>query len=405
MTPKHDSALAINGGVPVRSDPMPPRFALGDEERNKVLEVMDYYRQKDLDPGYQGHFEEMYCKAFSDYMGGGFADAVATGTASVFITIAALELPRGSEILVSPITDPGSLSAIIMNGMIPKLIDSCPGSYNIGLDQVNERITPNTKALLIVHAAGQGIQDTANIVKDCHKQGIKVIEDCSQAHGAKVDGHMVGSFGDIAAFSTMYRKAHMTGASGGLVFSRNEKLYHSALAHADRGKARWVDGFDDRNPNTFLFPALNFHTDEISCGIGISSLARLSDSKLRRNAYVSGVVEGLKQQSRACSPLAWGKDDSPFYFPIIVDVERISCSVEEFANAIKNEGIPLNSHYEYVVSEWPWVKSYLSDNSTTPNALKTREMTFCLYLNENYGPKEVEDTLAAIYKVEDSFQR
>ena len=67
----------------------------------------------------------------------------------------------------------------------------------------------------------------------------------------------------------MYRKAHSTGPSGGLVYSRNLDVFRSALVHSDRGKPRWRDDFDDRNPSTYLVPALNHHTDEISCAIGM----------------------------------------------------------------------------------------------------------------------------------------
>src|SRR6185437_11539038 len=172
----------------------------------------------------------------------GYADAVATGTASLYIAVAALDLPKGSEVLCSPITDPGSLSAIILNGLKPRLCDSTPDSYNIGVAQFRERITPDVSAALIVHSAGQAAE-IDQIMPEARSRGIKVLEDCSQAHGAQIKGRAIGSFGDIAAFSTMYRKAHMTGPSGGVVYSRDLDLFRRALAHADRGKPRWRDDF------------------------------------------------------------------------------------------------------------------------------------------------------------------
>ncbi len=116
MVTNHNSRLAIDGGTPLRTRPMPVRRAIGVNERAMLLEALDYYDQRGLDPGYEGVFEQRYCKAFADLMGGGYADAVATGTASLFVAVAALGLPAGSEVLVSPVTDPGSISAIIMNG-------------------------------------------------------------------------------------------------------------------------------------------------------------------------------------------------------------------------------------------------------------------------------------------------
>jgi len=391
--------LAIFGGEPVRKERMPPRLALGDDEQRMVMECMAYYRENEVDPGYQGIYEKRYTDAFVAMMGGGHADAVATGTSALFVAVAALDLPKGSEVLVSPITDPGSLSAIILNGLKPRLCDSKPDSYNIGIDQVRERLGPNVSAIMVVHSIGQAAE-VDKIAAEAKKRGIKVIEDCSQAHGAKLSGRPIGTFGDIAAFSTMYRKAHMTGASGGVVFSRDLELFRRALAHADRGKPRWRDDFSDRDPAGYLCPALNHNTDEISCAIGIASLARLSNTIIRRQSYVFDLAAGLADQSDICIAYAHSPTDSPFVFPIVVDVNRISCTKIEFAEAVQKEGIGLNPHYSYVVDEWPWMAQYLADGFKTENARSIRDRSFNLYLNENYSAREADDTVKAIVKVE-----
>jgi len=394
--------LAIHGGEPVRGTRMPPRLALGDDEVRMIQEVIAYYREHEVDPGYQGPFEKLYTDAFVGMMGGGYADAVSTGTASLFVALAALDLPKGSEVLISPITDPGSLSAIILNGLKPKLCDSKPDSYNIGVEQVLARLTPEVSAICLVHAVGQAAE-ADKIVAAAHARGVRVLEDASQAHGAKIMGRPVGSFGDIAAFSTMYRKAHMTGPSGGVVYCRDLDLYRRVLAHADRGKPRWREDFSDRDPSTYLFPALNHHTDEISCAIGVASLGRLDNTIMRRLSYVSDVVAGLAEHARICRPYPLSPNASPFFFPIIVDTDRIRCSKIEFAEAVLKEGIDLNPHYRFVVDEWPWVQPYLADTFKTDNARSIRDRSFCLYLNENYGEAEANDTVEAILKVERHF--
>jgi perosamine synthetase len=402
MGDRRNERLAIHGGDPVRSRRMPPRLALGDDEARMVQQVIAYYREHEVDPGYQGPFEKLYTDAFVGMMGGGFADAVATGTASLFVALAALDLPKGSQVLISPITDPGSLSAIILNGLKPKLCDSKPDSYNIGVDEVVARLTPEVSAICLVHAAGQAAE-ADKIVAAAHARGVRVLEDPSQAHGAKIMGRPVGSFGDIAAFSTMYRKAHMTGPSGGVVYCRDLDLYRRVLAHADRGKPRWREDFSDRDPSTYLFPALNHHTDEISCAIGVASLGRLDKTIMRRLSYVADVAAGLAEQSRICRAYPLRPSDSPFFFPIVVDVDRIRCSKIEFAEAVLKEGIDLNPHYRFVVDEWPWVQPYLADDFKTDNARSIRDRSFCLYLNENYGEAEANDTVQAILKVERHF--
>jgi perosamine synthetase len=397
------SSLAIHGGEPVRKTPMPPRLALGEDERRMVIEVLDYYAERKVDPGYQGPFEKIYTDTFVKMMGSGYADAVATGTAALYVAVAALDLPKGSEVIVSPITDPGTLSAVILNGLKPRLVDSKPDSYNVGPEQFAERITPNVSAAIIVHSAGYAAE-IDKIVEIAHARGIKVIEDCSQAHFAKHKAKPVGTFGDIAAFSTMYRKAHSTGPSGGLVYSRNLDLFRSALVHSDRGKPRWRADFDDRDPSTYLAPALNHHTDEISCAIGYASLRRLQSTIISRLAFVSDFVARLFDASSVCRAYRFMPTSSPFFYPVIVDIEAITCSKIDFAEAVRAEGIDLNPHYKYVVCEWPYMRPYLADDFDTPNARSIRDRSFNLYLNEKYGEQESKDCVKAIVKVEKHFK-
>ena len=273
----------------------------------------------------------------------------------------------------------------------------------MGPEQFVARMTPKTRAVMLVHSLGRAA-DVGGVVKEAHARSIRVIEDCSQSHGARVKGRPIGNFGDIAAFSTMYRKAHMTGGAGGVVFSNDIDLHHRALAHADRGKPSWQPDFDDRNPNQFLFPALNFHTDEISCGIGISSLRRLQDTLLKRLTFVAELSGRLNDRAEICKPYGYSPNDAPFVYPIVVDVERITCSKEHFAKAVLAEGIGLNPHYRYLVSDWPWLKSYLPDDFDTPNARAMRDRSFMLYLNENYANSEAADCTKAIVKVENCFR-
>jgi dTDP-4-amino-4,6-dideoxygalactose transaminase len=369
-----------------------------------MAEVVAYYRERGEDYGYQGHFERLYIDAFTRYHGGGYADGVATGTAALYIGLAALELPRGSQVLVSPVTDPGTLSAIVLNGLVPRLADTMHDTFNIGPDQVASRLTDSCSAVLVVHAAGSAapIEEISVIARE---RNVRVLEDCSQSHGARtVHGNLIGTIGDIAAFSTMYRKAHITGGSGGIVYSRNEAIAHLALAHADRGKPRWAKDFDDRNPCGFLFPALNFHTDEISCAIGIASLERLPETIEKRLAYKRGLEEGLASSEVLRVPPTLA-GDSPFIIPVSVDATLIECSKTEFANAVLAEGIPLNPHYQYLTADWPWLRQYLADDFEPAQARARRDSIFNLYVNENYGEQEVHDTLAALRKVESFYRK
>ena len=132
----------------------PPRNALGNNEIKAISKVIEFYKKKKVDPGYQGYFENSLCKRFSSMMGGGFTDACSSGTAATFIAISALNLKKGSEVLISPVTDSGPLNALILLGLKPKLIDSSPKSYNVSVSQFLKRISKKTKAAIIMHIGG-----------------------------------------------------------------------------------------------------------------------------------------------------------------------------------------------------------------------------------------------------------
>ena len=396
--------LAIHGGQPTRQTKMPPRLAFGDDEVASLMTAIDYYRSREQDPPYEGKFKQDFCDAFSRFMGGGYTNAVSSGTASVYVALAALEPPPQSEIIIAPVTDSGPLNCIIMQGLVPVVADAAPNSYNMGVDQFLERITPNTSAVLAVHCAGEPLE-IDRIVTEAHHRGIKVLEDCSQATGGTWNEQKVGTFGDVAAFSTMYRKNLTAGASGGIVYSNDLDTHHLALSHADRGKPSVMDGLNPNDPGISLFPALNFNTDELSCAIGLASLARLQDTVDKRVAFLSGLVERLNAESQACIPYAFHQGFSPFFFPIFVDEEKVTCTKLEFAEALAAEGVDLNAHYGCVVRSWAWADSYMSREFDTPNAASTRDRSFNLFLNERYGDQELDDIITAIQKVETHYTK
>lgn len=394
--------LALYGGPKVRSTKMPIRQALGEAEEAELMNAIRYYRNLGGDPGYAGHYEQLFCDEFSKFLGGGYTDAVSAGTAAIYVGLKALQLPPQSEIIISPVTDSGPLACIIEQGHIPVVADAAVNSYNIDVEQFLRRVTPRTKCLLAVHAAGEPLE-IDKIVAAAHGRGIKVLEDCSQAVGAVWNGHYAGTVGDIAAFSTMYRKNLAAGASSGLLFTKDHDLFRLAQSYADRGKPVWRTDLDLRNPGYAFFPALNWNTDDLSCAIGLANLRRLAETNERRRAFLKALLPRLVANSKVCTPYAFHDGHAPFYFPIFVDTNKITCDKSTFAEAVMAEGIGLGVHYGCLVSTWPWAQEYLSDDFITTNAISTRDRCFHLYLNEKYGPSEVEDTLSAILKVESYF--
>ena len=393
--------LAINGGKKTRSHKMPPRFSFGKKENLEVKKMISYYKAKGEDPKYSGLWEKKFCNEFSKFMGKGYSDAVATGTGAIYVAMKALEIPKNSDVILSPVTCSGNFSCITEQGHNPILVDSEIGSYNTSLKKIKERITKKTKLIQLTHVGGQPVNDVKEIAKFAKKNNIFLLEDCSQCVGGKIDNKLVGSFGDISAFSTMYRKNLAANSSSGVIFTKNYKLFKKVLAYADRGKISWKENLDLRDPKYSLFPALNWNTDEFSCAMGLASLKRLKLTNNKRVKFVYNLISFFKKKNiQSCKIKNFHKGYAPFFLPIFYNKNFLGISKQKFALALQAEGVPLGIDYGCIVSTWPWANRYFKKKYKSVNALQARNNFFHLYLHENYKLKEVKDIVNAILKIE-----
>jgi len=196
------TALAIDGGEPVRQTPLPARRAFGESELGMVKRVFENSWKTGIDFFSQGKFEEEFTKKYCEFQGGGYADAVSSGTAAVYIAFKALDIEPGSDVIVSPTTNPGGIMPIALQNVKLVIPDSEPNSFNISPREFEKAITSKTRAAVLTHLGGHAV-DLYPIMEIAKSKKIKIVEDCSQAHGALYKGKKVGTFTEIAASSTM----------------------------------------------------------------------------------------------------------------------------------------------------------------------------------------------------------
>ncbi|WP_419786640.1 DegT/DnrJ/EryC1/StrS family aminotransferase [Pseudodesulfovibrio sp.] len=380
---------------------MPPRNLFGEAELDAVREVFEHAWEQGRDFGYQGDFEKAYADDFCAFMGGGYADAVCTGTVSILVGLAALDLPKGSEVLVSPVTDPGGVTPALFLGHSLTLADAEPGTFNVGPEEFEAALTPNTKGALITHLGGFPAR-MEEIMEIARARGVKVLEDCSQAHGASYRGRKVGSFGDISAFSTMFSKNHASGGCGGLVYAKEESGYRRIRSIADRGKDFFAEDFNPKDPARSLFAGLNFNQNEVACAIGRSTLKRLPVIIEQRQHVADMLAEGLATVPglRAHLPVDGGVP-SYFFLTVVVDEAALGMTKFQYTDALAERGIWLNPDYRFTLQDWPWLADSISGNDKTPNAAAFRAGSFNLLFHENFSKDDVDyivDTLRQVQK-------
>ncbi len=409
--------LALHGGTPVRTKPMPSRGLFGEEEKRAAMEVFDAAIESGVAFGYNGPQEIAYEKAFVEYMGGGYADGVNSGTNALFVALGALGLDALSEVIVPPISDPGGVMPVVFVGCVPVGADADPGTYNIGAASIEERITDRTRAIVVAHISGEPA-DMDAIMKLADRHDLYVVEDCAQAHGATFRGKKVGAIGHVAAFSTMSGKHHATGAQGGVFYTTDEELYWRGKRFADRGKPFNVD-----EPEGNVVAGLNCNLNDLAAAIGLVQLAKLPDIIARRRSFAEALAESLDRESKwvRIGRQIDGAQGVYWFMRLHFDEAAAGVSKAKFCEALGAEGIPVNPSYRHIPVEMPWFKNratfgtsgfpwscsdYDGDRNPTfetPHAIASTEEHFNLHLNEQFGDEEVDDIVRAVCKVEAAF--
>lgn len=202
-----------------------------EEEINAVIAVLrsgkvNYWT------GEQG---KLFEKEYAAYLGVNHAIALANGTNALELCLRALGLGPGDEVIVPSRTFMASASCVVHVGAKPIVCDIDPISQNLTVESIQPHINSKTKAIIVVHLGGWPC-DMPAIMDFAETQGLYVIEDCAQAHGAKIRGRAVGSFGHMAAFSFCQDKIMSTLGEGGLLATNHEGGWKKAWAYKDHGK-------------------------------------------------------------------------------------------------------------------------------------------------------------------------
>lgn len=400
----------VHGGPKTRRFPWPVRKHFDGRERRAANRVLKREARKGGAVIYQGPEEDTYCRAFADYMGGGYADAVNSGTNAIYIALRALDLPPGSEVIVPPTSDAGGVMPVVMNMLVPVAADSMPNSINSSVDHIRKMITPRTSAILVTHMAGHPV-DMDPIMDLAAEHGIPVVEDCAQSHGALYKGRMVGTFGAIAAYSTMFGKHHATGEQGGVVFTRDATLYAKARQIADRGKM-----FDPSGRMFNVVATLNFNQGEIAMAIGQVQLAKLPGAVRHRRAFAAKVAEGLRGLpgiNLAGDPAH--SESSYYYLMVYLDRAKIGCDSATFAKALHLEGLDgIHAGYSVYPTDQLWHQQGMVFGKSglpwslhqgkpgryeLPNAHAANNAMVRVEIHESLGDREARDLVTAITKV------
>jgi dTDP-4-amino-4,6-dideoxygalactose transaminase len=228
---------------------------------------------------------ESFERAFADYLGCRHCVGVGSGLDALILSLDALNLERGGEVLVPSNTYIATIMAILRSGLKPVLVEPDIRTYNIDPARIEEKITSNSVAILVVHLYGKPCEMDP-ILKIAEKHHLRIVEDCAQAHGARYKGRAVGTFGDFGAFSFYPTKNLGALGDGGAATTDNE-----GLAVVVRKLRNY--GSSVRYQNDLL--GFNSRLDEVQAGFLLVKLKKLDEINQHKRNLASLYLKYLKE--------------------------------------------------------------------------------------------------------------
>jgi 8-amino-3,8-dideoxy-alpha-D-manno-octulosonate transaminase len=350
--------LAAEGGTPVRARPLVgpnwgPQY-YDEKERQQLEEVLEsrnpFRWSNPLPKSKVALFED----EFATRMQAKYCLAVTSGTAALHVAMAALEIGPGDEVIVPAWTWYSCYNTVVLSGALPVFAE-IDESFNIDPQDIEHRITPQTKAIMAVHLHGNPA-DLDGILAVARKHGIKVLEDGSQSVGASYKGRPLGSMGDIGIYSLQQSKT-ITAGEGGAVVTNDPYLFERATRFHDVSVRR------DFPAKLHWMPGLNYRMNEFTGGVLLAQVRKLDTIIGAVRAHARRVYDGIRDLPGLHLrrlPDPEGELGTGVFLGFKTKEER-----QRYADAMKAENVPVASPGGSVIL--PIVPEIEGKITVTPN--------------------------------------
>jgi 8-amino-3,8-dideoxy-alpha-D-manno-octulosonate transaminase len=414
------SKLALDGGTPVRREPLLPGWPggllIGEAEKAQVLEVLEsqsLYRHYGPRPRHKVAELE---QGFAQAVGARHALAVTSGTAALIVGLAALGIGPGDEVIVPTYTWVATVNAVVTLGAVPVFVDIDP-SLTMDPGAIEAAITPSTVAVVPVHMRGAGA-DMGRIMEVADRHGLAVLEDSAQAVGGRYRDRRLGTFGRIGAFSLQYHKVITTG-EGGILVSDDTVLFERAVRYHDQGSVR-VEELDELIPEgSPLIIGVNYRMSELTAAVGVAQLTRMDwiiDRMRQHKARLVGAVADVRGLTVRPLPDPAGDTGATF----IVSTPTADHATR-FARALTAEGVPASvawvsgqhvyHHFDQLIERrflsrrhCAWECPHYQGKATLrkgqfPRSDDVLKRAVHLDIHPLFSDRDVEDISVAVHKV------
>ncbi len=394
------TTLAIDGGPPVRTTPLPGWPAFAEDEVSAAREVLSSGRVS----YWTGEHGRAFEHEFAEAVDARYAVAVANGTVALEIALTCLDIGAGDEVVVPATTFIATASSVVRCGARPVVADVDIRTQCLTAETVEPLLSPRTRAIIVVHLAGHPAE-VSPLLRLAEQHDIRLVEDCAQAHGARYFGDSVGSFGDVAAWSFCHDKILTTGGEGGAITTSDLTLWRRCWEFKDHGiNVATVQ----RPPRGHGFRWLhdsfgtNARMTEVQASIGRVQLCKLEDWVKRRQMNASvllGVLRELEAVRAEDPPAHIEHSYYRFYAHVRPEALRGGWNRDRVVAAINAEGIPCGIggcaeiYREQAFQTLPGIPERL------PIASHLGSTSLTLPIHPNLSVADIADVASAVAKV------
>jgi dTDP-4-amino-4,6-dideoxygalactose transaminase len=329
------------------------------EDELKIIQgVLESGRLNYLNGEYGKRFE----RDFRDYFHSEYAVSCNSGTNALILALQGLNLPSGSEVITTPMTFVSTVHAIILAGLVPRIVDIEADCPVISSQTVRLSINDNTSAILPVHIFGY----PCNMGPICSLAGqykLKVIEDCAQAIGSKVNGKYCGTFGHASAFSFCFTKIVTLAGEGGMVMTSDKETALKIAALRNVGYRHEYDQGMLKVTDKGAEVGYNMRLLEIQSALGIYKLSNLGEEfQMRKNAAVK--ISQVIHEIPWLTTYTEGNNREIIYnqMPLLLEKDKTDIDPSQLVGILKKNGIPVDTAYSKPVNHYEFYRNYLRTN-------------------------------------------
>ncbi len=397
-------ALAIDGGAPVRTTPMPvwPIYDGAD------IEAVAHVLRSGTANYWTGTHGRALEAEYAASLGRAHAIAVANGTVALELALRAFGIGAGDEVVVPARTFIATASAVVAVGATPVIADIDRDSGVLTRATVEAVTTARTRAVIPVHVGGWPADDAA-LIAFAEPRGIVIIEDCAQAHGASIGGREVGSPGTHAATFSFCQDKIISAGEGGLLVLDDDAAFERAWAYKDHGKslARMAETPDDGSRTTFRWLVDSFGTNwrmhEVAAVLARGGLARLGTMLAARRENAARLAGAIAGAPGLRVPLPGPGVESAFYrMYAYVRPQTLApgWDRDRVIAAITAEGVPCQygSCCE-IYRERAFAAAGLGPDGRLPVAAQAHETQIAFFVHPTLSAADIDDTAEAVRKV------